>query len=53
MPRGECLKRFAKDDHGTYIGTEPQQEWTADELEKRYGHYKKEVGKENTPKGSS
>jgi hypothetical protein len=45
MPRGEYLGRFAKDDQGAYIGTEPQQEWTAEVLEARYGQYKKEVGR--------
>lgn len=43
MPRAEYLKRFAKDYEGRYIGTEPQKEWTAEELDEKYGKYKKDL----------
>lgn len=39
MPRREYLKYFAKDDKCNYIGTEPQKEWTAAELEEKFGQY--------------
>lgn len=45
MPRAEYLKHFAKDYDGKYIGTEPQKEWTAEELDERYGKYKKDLTK--------
>lgn len=43
MPRREYKKYFAKDGNGKYIGTEPQREWTAEELEDEFGQYQKEV----------
>lgn len=39
MPRREYLKYFAKDDQYNYIGTESQREWTAAELEEKFGQY--------------
>ena len=41
MPRGEYLKYFAKNESGQYVGTEPQQIWTAAELKDRYGKYER------------
>lgn len=41
MPRGEYLKYFAKDEAGTYVGTEPKRDWTAEELDERFGRYRK------------
>jgi hypothetical protein len=41
MPRGEYLKYFARDHDAKYIGTEPEQEWTAEALDDKYGKYKK------------
>jgi hypothetical protein len=43
MPRAEYLKHFAKDYDGQYIGTEPQKDWTAEELEEKYGKYRKDL----------
>ncbi|OBT79963.1 hypothetical protein VF21_01547 [Pseudogymnoascus sp. 05NY08] len=43
MPRREYKKFFAKDKDGNYIGTEPQREWTEEELEDEFGQYQKEV----------
>ncbi|KFY92800.1 hypothetical protein V500_04027 [Pseudogymnoascus sp. VKM F-4518 (FW-2643)] len=43
MPRREYKKFFAKDKDGKYIGTEPQREWTEEELEEEFGQYQKEV----------
>lgn len=43
MPRREFKKFFAKDKDGQYIGTEPQREWTEEELEEEFGQYQKEV----------
>ena len=40
MPRGEYLKHFAKDEKANYIGTVPQRQWTEDELDEKYGHYR-------------
>jgi hypothetical protein len=39
MPRGEYLKYFARAD-GVYSGTEPERQWTEEELEEKYGKYK-------------
>lgn len=39
MPRRDYLKYFAKDDQYNYIGTEPQREWTAAELDEQFGQY--------------
>lgn len=43
MPRREYKKFFAKDKGGNYIGTEPQREWTEEELEDEFGQYQKQV----------
>ena len=40
MPRSECERFFARDEKGSYIGTEEQRTWTEQELEDRYGKYK-------------
>jgi hypothetical protein len=45
--------RAARTRSTAYIGTEPQQEWTAAELETRYRQYKKEIGKGSVRKGPS
>jgi hypothetical protein len=42
MPRQDYKKYFAMDKDGKYIGTEPQREWTDDELEDMFGQYHKE-----------
>jgi hypothetical protein len=41
MPRAEYRKRFAKDARGAFVGSEPQRPWTRQELEERYGRYRK------------
>jgi hypothetical protein len=41
MPRREYKRFFAKDKDGNYIGTEPQREWTEEELEEEFGQYHK------------
>jgi hypothetical protein len=41
MPRREYKRFFAKDKDGNYIGTEPQREWTEEELEEEFGQYRK------------
>lgn len=43
MPRGEYKKHFAKDKNGNYIGTEPQRQWSDEELQEKYGQYHKEM----------
>lgn len=43
MPRREYKKYFAKDKEGQYIGTEPQREWTEEELEDEFGQYQKKL----------
>ena len=43
MPRRDYLKYFAKDDDGAYIGTEPQKQWTEEELEERFGQHRKDL----------
>ena len=40
MPRSEYLKYFATDDKGEYMGTEPKQDWTEEELEERFGEFR-------------
>ncbi|KAH8808158.1 hypothetical protein F5884DRAFT_357755 [Xylogone sp. PMI_703] len=40
LPLSECKKHFARDSEGVYRGTEPEREWTAQELEARYGKYR-------------
>ena len=45
MPRREYKKYFAKDNAGNYIGTEPQREWTEEELTAEFGQYHKVLGK--------
>jgi len=53
MPRAEYLKHFAKDYDGQYIGTEPQKEWTAEELEEKYGKYKKDLRAKRGQRGQT
>jgi hypothetical protein len=53
MPRAEYLKHFAKDYEGKYIGTEPQKAWTIEELEERYGKYKKDLTKKRGQRGQT
>jgi hypothetical protein len=43
MPRRDYLKYFAKDYDGSYIGTEPQRQWTEEELEANFSKYKKDL----------
>jgi hypothetical protein len=43
MPRREYKKYFARDKDGNYIGTEPQREWTEEELQDEFGQYHKEL----------
>lgn len=39
MPRGDCLRYFAKDKDGDYAGTEPERTWTNEELDLAFGMY--------------
>lgn len=43
MPRGDYLKFFAKDEMGNHTGTEPKRDWTAEELDREFGRYFKEL----------
>lgn len=43
MPRREYKKYFAKDKEGRYIGTEPQRQWTEEELDDEFGQYQKKL----------
>jgi hypothetical protein len=43
MPRRDYKKYFARDKDGNYIGTEPQREWTEEELEDEFGQYHKKL----------
>jgi hypothetical protein len=40
MPRSECERLFARNEKGSYIGTEEERTWTEQELEDRYGKCK-------------
>jgi hypothetical protein len=53
MPRAEYLKHFAKDYDGQYIGTEPRKEWTVEELEEKYGKYKKDLTSKRGQRGQT
>jgi hypothetical protein len=53
MPRRDYLKHFAKDNDGRYIGTEPQKQWTLEELEDRFGIYKKDLTTKRGQRGST
>jgi hypothetical protein len=53
MPRAEYLKHFAKDYDGQYIGTEPKKEWTVEELEEKYGKYKKDLRAKRGQRGQT
>jgi hypothetical protein len=37
MPDGDRKKWFAKDEDGKYVGSEPQKQWTEEELDERWG----------------
>lgn len=39
MPRRDYLKHFARGLKGEYIGTEPQRQWSEDELDREFGQY--------------
>ncbi|KAK6420687.1 hypothetical protein LTR95_016920 [Oleoguttula sp. CCFEE 5521] len=39
MPRGEYLRHHRHDHEGKYVGTEPQKDWTEEEVEERYAQY--------------
>lgn len=39
MPRRDYKKFFAKDRDGRYVGTEPEREWTREDLEREFGCY--------------
>lgn len=41
MPRRDYKKYFAKDKDGNYVGTEPQRDWSMEELEDEFGQYEK------------
>lgn len=43
MPRREYKKYFARDKNGNYVGTEPQRQWTEDELQEQFGQYDKKL----------
>ena len=39
MPRREYKRYFAKDANCNYIGTEPEREWTREDLDREFGVY--------------
>lgn len=39
LPRKDYKKYFARDKEGKYVGTEPEREWTSEELEEQFGIY--------------
>ncbi|KAG9240543.1 hypothetical protein BJ878DRAFT_525578 [Calycina marina] len=40
MPRVDFKEWFAKDDNGVYVETEPNREWTEEELDEEFGAYR-------------
>lgn len=39
MPRKDYKAYFAKDRNGNYAGTEPEREWSQEQLDERFGQY--------------
>ena len=39
MPRKDYKKHFARDKDGKYIGTEPEREWSEEDLQREFGQY--------------
>ena len=39
MPRRDYKRYFARDKDGNYVGTEPEREWSEQDLEKQFGMY--------------
>ena len=39
MPRGDYKKYFARDKEGNYAGTEPEKEWSKEDLDAAFGQY--------------
>lgn len=39
MPRKDYKKYFARDREGNYAGTEPEREWSREELDRDFGQY--------------
>lgn len=40
MTRADYKRYFAKDGQGNYVGTEPQREWTQEDIDQYFGAYK-------------
>jgi len=40
MPRGDYQRHFRHDKDGNYSGTEPEREWSEDEIKGRYDQYR-------------
>jgi len=39
MPRREYRRHFKRDRDGTYIGTEPERQWSEDDIARKFGGY--------------
>ena len=39
MPRGEYLRKFARDSKNNYIGIEPERAWREEDLDKAFSKY--------------
>ena len=39
MPRRDYKRYFARDRHGNYAGTEPEREWSKEDLEREFGEF--------------
>ena len=39
MPRRDYKRYFARDKDGNYVGTEPEREWSEQDLERQFGVY--------------
>ena len=51
MPRKEYKKYFARDRNGDYAGTEPEREWSQEDLDREFAQYQ-EMPLRSIPGGS-
>ena len=51
MPRKDYKRYFARDKDGNYAGTEPEREWSREDLDRDFGEYQ-EMALRSIPGGS-